>query len=72
MAVVVPASDSKNYAKYQEYIGVVATVANTSSTVHKESTKLRQIEAAVELITSLMHSGKLTAVNLLAAGTYGT
>jgi hypothetical protein len=72
MAVVVPSTDVKNYAKYQEYQGVLAATTATTSTLHQEAAKRRLVEVTAELIVSLMHSGKLSPANLLAAGTYGT
>lgn len=72
MSVVVPSTDTKNYAKYQEYVAVLALTTSTTSTAHAAAAKDRLVAVTAELLTSLMHSGKLTPANLLAAGAYGT
>jgi hypothetical protein len=72
MAIVVPSTDSKNYAKYQECVAVLAAIPLTTSTVHKAALQDRLRDLYAELIVSLMASGKCTSTNLFAAGTYGT
>ncbi len=72
MAIVVPANDTKNYAKYLEYVGVLAQTTATTSPAHAEAAKRRLVEVSAELITTLMHSGKLTPANIISTGTYGT
>ncbi len=72
MAIVVPTTDVVNYPKYAECVALLATVSATSSSPHKVAAQDRLKQAYAELITSLMHGGKLSPVNLFAAGTYGT
>jgi hypothetical protein len=72
MAIAVPSRDIQNYPKYQEYLGILAQTTATTSTVHAEAAKQRLIAVSAELLTTLMHSGKVTPASLIAAGTYGT
>jgi hypothetical protein len=72
MAVVVPAKDTKNYAKYVEVQGVATQVTATAPGPHQEAAKQRQIAVNAELVTTLMHSGQLSPLTILAACTYGT
>ena len=72
MAIVVPTTDTKNYPKYAECVAVLAAIPLTTSTIHKAALQDKLRDLYAELITTLMHSGKLTSTNLFAAGTYGT
>jgi hypothetical protein len=72
MAIVVPATDIKNYPKYAECVNILAAIPLTSSTIHKAALQDKLRDLYAELIVALMAAGKCTSTNLFAAGTYGT
>ena len=71
MALVVPASDKKSYAKSLEVAAVATAIASASGPA-KTSLQEHQVKLNRELVDSLMASGALSPLTILSTCTYNT
>ena len=73
MAVTVPATDSKNTPAAAKVTALAAQIAaQPTSGGPAAALAQAQVQAAAELVTTLMHSGKLSPLTILSTCTYGT
>jgi hypothetical protein len=70
MALVVPAN-SKHYSKYLETTAI-ATALTTATGAAVDSMRQKQLQLNTELVHSLIATGNLSPLTILAAATFGT
>jgi len=71
MAVIVPSSDTKNYAKSVEVSAVATAVAAASGTA-LTALQQHQYRTNMEMVISLMATYKLSPLTILSTCSYNT